>query len=86
MKGLYGGIYQTGLPKPILECRKGILKKKFGSVICVKHLLNRVNLLNRYFSGLDRLVQRTGGPILHPAQLIFYTDACIIANLHRAQR
>ena len=25
------------------------------------------------------------GPILHPAQLTFYTDACIVANLQLAQ-
>ena len=28
---------------------------------------------------------KTQGPILHPAQLTFYTDACIVAGLHPAR-
>ena len=33
----------------------------------------------------SKKLKQTLGPILHPAQLTFYTDACIVASLHPAQ-
>ena len=37
------------------------------------------------FCSAFQCTSQTEGPILHPAQLTFYTDACVVASLHPAQ-